>query len=290
MSSQQDRLIEEITQRITQELGGSCGHRATDGTHSCTAANGGTGCLSSGASAIDEIVQQGACRISAGCQASTIRKDLAGMIDHTLLKPNATKEDVELLCQEAAQYGFYSVCVNPAFVSCCVEILRGTGVHVCTVIGFPLGANAPEVKAYEASVAKADGASEVDMVINIGALRGGARDYCVQDIRAVVDACHPEVLLKVILETALLSDDQIVLGCEVAKEAGADYVKTSTGFSTRGADASDVALMRRVVGPEMGVKASGGVGDSSRADLMIAMGATRIGASASMKIVKGGRS
>ena len=288
--SQQERLIEEITQKITLELGGSCGNRSTEGSHSCQGASGKGGCLSFDSTAVDHIVRQGACRLSAGCQATSIRADLAGLIDHTLLKPNTTRGDVEKLCQEAVQHGFYSVCVNPAFVACCVEMLRGTGVHVCTVVGFPLGANTPEVKAYEASVAKADGASEVDMVINIGALRGGARDYCLQDIRSVVDACHPEVVLKVILETALLTDEEIVLGCEIAQEAGADYVKTSTGFSTRGADASDIALMRRVVGPDMGVKASGGVGNSFRADLMVAMGATRIGASASMKIVKGGSS
>ena len=167
-------------------------------------------------------------------------------------------------------------------------MLEGTNVKVCTVVGFPLGANTPEIKAWEAGIALRDGATEIDMVINVGALRGGAYEYCQEDIRGVVEASHPGALVKVILETAQLTDAEIVKGCELARDAGADFVKTSTGFSTGGADASDVALMRRVVGPDMGVKASGGVGDASRADLMIAAGANRIGASASVEVVRGG--
>ncbi|HET7225786.1 MAG TPA: deoxyribose-phosphate aldolase [Candidatus Eisenbacteria bacterium] len=212
---------------------------------------------------------------------------MAALIDHTLLKPDATREEIEKLCREAAEYCFASVCVNPNWVPLCRELLHGTGVKVCTVIGFPLGAHAPDVKAYEARRAVQQGAEEVDMVINIGALK--SRDYALveQDIRAVVQAVGPGIIVKVILETSLLTRDEKVMGCTLAKAAGADFVKTSTGFSGGGATVEDVKLMRETVGPELGVKASGGVRTQEDARAMIAAGATRLGASAGVKIVRG---
>jgi deoxyribose-phosphate aldolase len=210
------------------------------------------------------------------------------MIDHTLLKPDATPDQIAQLCYEARTYGFASVCVNPGYVKLCADLLKGTDVKVCTVIGFPLGASAPDVKAFETETALRDGATEIDMVINIGALKG--RDYTLvaRDIAGVVKLAHADgALVKVIIETALLSEEEKVTACLLAKEAGADYVKTSTGFSGGGATVADIALMRRVVGPEMGVKASGGVKDYADARSMVEAGATRIGASAGVKIVAG---
>ncbi|HEV2106508.1 MAG TPA: deoxyribose-phosphate aldolase [Candidatus Eisenbacteria bacterium] len=212
---------------------------------------------------------------------------LAALIDHTLLKPDAAREEVERLCREAAQFCFASVCVNPNWVALCREMLRGSGVKVCTVVGFPLGAHLPDVKAYEARRAVEQGAEEVDMVINIGALR--SRDYALveQDILGVVQAVARGTVVKVILETSLLTRDEKVMGCTLAKAAGADFVKTSTGFAGGGATVEDVQLMRETVGPEMGVKASGGVRTRDDAEKMVAAGATRIGASAGVKIVRG---
>jgi deoxyribose-phosphate aldolase len=212
---------------------------------------------------------------------------LASLIDHTLLKPDATKEEVEQLCREAAQFCFASVCVNPNWVALCREILRNSGVKVCTVIGFPLGAHLPDVKAYETRRAIEQGAEEVDMVINIGALK--SRDYALveQDIHGVVTASAGRALVKVILETALLTRDEKVMGSTLSKAAGADFVKTSTGFGGGGATVEDVQLMRDTVGPEMGVKASGGVRTKEDAEKMVAAGATRLGASAGVKIVRG---
>jgi deoxyribose-phosphate aldolase len=212
---------------------------------------------------------------------------LASLIDHTLLKPDATREEVEQLCREAAQFCFASVCVNPNWVPLCRELLRGSGVKVCTVIGFPLGAHMPDVKAYEAKRAIEQGAEEVDMVLNIGALK--SKDYSLveQDIHGVVGAASGRAIVKVILETALLSHDEKVMGCTLAKAAGADFVKTSTGFGGGGATVEDITLMRETVGPEMGIKASGGVRTKEDAEKMVAAGATRIGASAGVKIVRG---
>ncbi|MGH2583102.1 MAG: deoxyribose-phosphate aldolase [Anaerolineales bacterium] len=213
---------------------------------------------------------------------------VARFIDHTLLKPDATADQIAQLCYEARKYGFASVCVNPSFVKLCADLLKGSEVKVCTVIGFPLGASAPDVKAFETETALRDGATEIDMVINIGALKG--RDYTLvaRDIAGVVKLAHAAgALVKVIIETALLNEEEKIAACLLAKEAGADYVKTSTGFSGGGATVSDVALMRRVVGPEMGVKASGGVKDYADAMSMVKAGATRIGASAGVKIVAG---
>lgn len=212
---------------------------------------------------------------------------LAGMIDHTVLKADAKEADVRKLCEEALKYNFASVCINPAYVELAAELLKGSNVKVCTVIGFPLGANTKEVKAFETTDAINKGAHEVDMVINIGKLKDGNYDYVREDIKAVVDASKGKALSKVIIETCLLTDEEKVKACQLAKEAGADFVKTSTGFSTGGATPEDIKLMRETVGPEMGVKASGGVRSFEDAVKVIENGATRIGASASIAICEG---
>lgn len=209
------------------------------------------------------------------------------MIDHTILKPEATEAAVQKIIDESKEYNFFSVCINPCWVAFASEQLADTDVAVCTVIGFPLGANTPEVKAYEAADAIKNGANEVDMVINIGALKSQQYDYVRQDIQGVVDAAKGKALVKVIIETALLTDEEKVKACELAKEAGADFVKTSTGFSTGGAKVADIRLMRETVGPDMGVKASGGVHNAEEALAMIEAGATRIGASTGVAIVSG---
>ena len=212
---------------------------------------------------------------------------LASMIDHTLLKPDATRQNIEELCREAAQFRFATVCVNPAWVALCARLLAGSGVGVCSVVGFPLGATTADVKRYETQRAIFDGAREIDMVINVGALKSGDLHIVERDIAAVVAPCREcGVLSKVIIEAALLTDDEKVTACTLAKAARADYVKTSTGFGPGGATAADVALMRRVVGAEMGVKAAGGVRDIESVNAMIAAGATRVGASAGVKIVQ----
>jgi deoxyribose-phosphate aldolase len=212
---------------------------------------------------------------------------VAGMIDHTLLKPEATRTDIEKLCREAAQFHFATVCVNPGWVALAANLLRGSGVGVCSVVGFPLGATTADVKHYETRRAIFDGATEIDMVINIGALKSGDLQTVERDIAAVVAPCREAtVISKVILEVVLLNDDEKIAACTLAKAAGADFVKTSTGFASGGATAHDVALMRRVVGAEMGVKAAGGVRDYEGLKAMVAAGATRVGASAGVKIVQ----
>jgi len=212
---------------------------------------------------------------------------LAKYFDHTILNPDATKEDVLDVCKEAKEHDFFSVCVNPYYVALVREALKGTDVKVTSVIGFPLGASVSEVKAFEAKRAIEDGANEIDMVINIAALKNKQYDYVQKDIEAVVKACGEDALLKVIIETCLLTDEEKIKACSLAKEAKADYVKTSTGFSTGGATVEDVKLMRTTVGADMGVKASGGVRDAEKAKAVIDAGATRIGASSSVKIVMG---
>ncbi len=233
---------------------------------------------------VSDAVTQGAARVSASIGVGAVAPNLAGLIDHTLLKPNATLKEIRYLCAEAIKYGFASVCVNPMWVKTCADLLAGHKPLVCTVIGFPLGANSSAVKAFEARQAVAEGAGEVDMVIAVGALKSGKKDHVLQDIRAVVQAASG-VTVKVILETALLNDREKVDACLLAKKAGADFVKTSTGFSTGGATAADIALMRRTVGAGMGVKASGGVRNYEDLRLMVGAGASRIGASAGVKIV-----
>jgi deoxyribose-phosphate aldolase len=213
--------------------------------------------------------------------------DLSPLIDHTLLKAEATGAQVEVLCAEALNHGFASVCVNPLWVPLAASLLKGTHVRTCTVVGFPLGASAYRAKAHEAEVALQDGAQEVDMVLAIGAARAGDWDSVRLDFEALRSAAPPPVVLKVILETCLLSDEEKVRACELARNAGLDFVKTSTGFSTGGATEADVALMRRIVGPGLGVKASGGIRDYDAALRMVRAGATRLGLSASVAVVRG---
>jgi deoxyribose-phosphate aldolase len=213
---------------------------------------------------------------------------LAAIIDHTLLKPDATCSEIEKLCDEARQYRFASVCINPSYVLLSAKLLSGTPVKVCTVIGFPLGATSTAAKVFEAEQAIRDGALEVDMVLNVGYLKSGDLKFVEEDIRAVATASHhAHAILKVILETCLLTDEEKKTACMLAKNAGADFVKTSTGFSKGGATVEDIALMRKAVGAAMGVKASGGVRTQEQARAFVAAGATRIGASASIKIVTG---
>lgn len=216
--------------------------------------------------------------------------NIANMIDHTALKADTKKEQIIKLCAEAKEYGFFSVCVNPTWVSTAAEELKGSAVKVCTVIGFPLGATTSETKAFETKDAIEKGASEVDMVINIGALKDKNDELVEQDIRAVVDAARGKALVKVIIETSLLSQEEKIRACKLAVKAGADFVKTSTGFSTGGATAEDIKLMRETVGPDIGVKASGGVRDREGALQLVESGATRIGASSGISIVKGEKS
>lgn len=214
-------------------------------------------------------------------------KNVAGMIDHTLLKPDASKQQIETLCQEAREYKFFSVCVNPTWVRTSKELLKDSGVKVCTVIGFPLGATTTETKAFETKNAIDHGAEEVDMVINIGALKDKNDEFVENDIRAVVKEAKGRALTKVIIETSLLTTEEKIRACELAVKAGADYVKTSTGFSTGGATLEDIELMRKTVGPNIGVKASGGVRSTEDAENMMEAGATRIGASSSVAILNG---
>lgn len=244
-------------------------------------------CASKNSNNLKKVVEQGADRVSQTLGVTGFDTAIASMIDHTLLKPEATSEQVTKLCQEALKYNFASVCVNPSNVSLCAKLLKGSPVKVCTVIGFPLGATTPTTKAMETRDAIANGAQEVDMVINVGALKSGDYDLVSRDIKAVVDAAQGKAIVKVILETALLTDEEKVKGCLLAKYAGADFVKTSTGFGPGGATVKDIALMRATVGPDMGVKASGGIRDYETAQAMVQAGANRIGASASVAIAKG---
>jgi deoxyribose-phosphate aldolase len=232
------------------------------------------------------VLDAGATRV--GVHASGGAPDtVAGIIDHTLLKPDATLRDIERLCQEAAQFHFATVCVNPTWVAAAARLLHASGVGVCSVVGFPLGATTPDVKHYETRRAIFDGAKEIDMVINVGALKSADLRTVECDISAVVDPCRESgVGSKVIIEAALLTDEEKVTACALAKAAGADFVKTSTGFGPGGATVADVTLMRRVVGADMGVKAAGGVRDLEGLTAMVAAGATRVGASAGVKIVQ----
>lgn len=264
-----EKLVEQITDLVLSKIGGDAY------------------CPSFCRADVERIVDAGASRIGLVLGETATAHDWASLIDHTLLKPEATESDIKKLCNEAIQFGFASVCVNPAWVKKAAEFLSGSSVPVCTVIGFPLGATLPDVKAYEARRAIFNGAREVDMVINIGALKSGDDCTVEDDIRAVAVAAHENgVLLKVIIETALLTDDEKVRACLASKNAGADFVKTSTGFAKGGATADDVALMRRTVGSALGVKASGGVKGIDDARKMFEAGATRIGASVGVKIAQ----
>jgi deoxyribose-phosphate aldolase len=233
------------------------------------------------------MVGYGAARFGLQANGTTYPRPIARMIDHTLLKPEASREQVETLCQEALAHGFASVCVNPCWVPLCARLLKGSDTLVCTVVGFPLGATLGAVKGFEAARVVGEGACEVDMVINVGALKSGDYRLVEADIASVTEASHRAgALVKVIIEAALLSDDEKVKACVLSRVAGADFVKTSTGFGPGGATLADVALMRRVVGSRMGVKAAGGVRDFESAKAMIEAGADRIGASVGVKIVQ----
>ncbi|MDX6383590.1 MAG: deoxyribose-phosphate aldolase [Blastocatellia bacterium] len=275
-----ETLVEQITDVIYARLNGD--HSDQAGMCGCTSE-----CFHRCPERMHRVVDAGAARIGLVLGQTASAGDWASLIDHTLLKPDATDAEIKQLCEEAAQYHFASVCVNPTWVRASACNLKGSGVPVCTVIGFPLGATLPDVKAYEARRAIMDGAREVDMVINVGALKSGDDCLVEYDIRSVAEAAHEnDVTCKVIIETALLTDDEKVRACQAAKRAGADFVKTSTGFAKGGATVADIALMRRVVGSELGVKASGGVKNIDDARAMVEAGATRIGASVGVKIAQ----
>ena len=275
-----EQLVEQITDVIYARLNGEFADQAA--MCGCT-----SDCFNRCPERMHRVVDAGAARIGLVLGQTASARDWASLIDHTLLRPDASDRDIKTLCEEAAQYHFASVCVNPTWVRASACQLQGTGVPVCTVIGFPLGATLSDVKAYEARRSIMDGARGVDMVINVGALKSGDDCLVENDIRSVVQVAHEYgVTCKVIIETALLSDDEKIRACEAAKKAGADFVKTSTGFAKGGATVADIALMRRVVGPELGVKASGGVKSMADARAMVEAGATRIGASVGVKIAQ----
>jgi deoxyribose-phosphate aldolase len=282
-----ERLVNQITQQVLASLQ-SGGQSATARPVEATKDDCSDGrCVADRPQRVREIAQAGATRFSSVLGALPADMEIARTIDHTLLKPDATPAQIAQLCHEARTYHFASVCINPTHVKLCAELLKGSEVKVCTVIGFPLGATPPEVKAYEAQKALGEGATEIDMVLNVGALKAGDYKLALRDIATVVNMAHAaNALCKVILETSLLTDPEKVAACQIAKVAEADFVKTSTGFGGGGATVSDVALMRRVVGPEMGVKASGGVRTYAEAKSMLDAGATRIGASAGVRIVQ----
>lgn len=258
-----------------------CGPNDESNCFTCTTHD----CISRCLSKVDVIMKAGANRVSGSIDLKEIPINIASYIDHTLLKPESTEDQVRKLCEEARKYTFASVCINPHFVPLAARMLQGSPVKVCTVIGFPLGATTTETKVYETKKAIADGAHEIDMVINVGALKSKDYSKVEDDIRQVVRACEGKIL-KVILETALLTKEEKIKACELSVKAGADFVKTSTGFGPGGATEEDIALMRAVVGPNLGVKASGGVRDTAGALSMLKAGATRIGASSSIAIVK----
>ncbi len=282
-------LIDRVTREVMSSLQNKPPAPAADS--SCTVESG-LSCLECGQCVtkrpvfIDGLVSSGVCRLSTQLGIGPVEAKIARMIDHTLLKPEATEEQVAELCREAATYCFASVCVNPIWVELCAKLLRRSGVKVCTVIGFPLGSTTTETKSYETRDTIGKGATEIDMVINVGLMKSRQYSRVREDIRAVVRATRPNILVKVILETCLLTDEEKAKACELSVDAGADFVKTSTGFSTGGATVEDIALMRKVVGPEIGVKASGGVRSFEDAEAMVKAGATRLGASAGLKIIR----
>jgi deoxyribose-phosphate aldolase len=276
-----ERITEEVVRALAEESRRSEGANTSVG--SGASARAGKTVPEDGL--VDLCRDLGICRLG-GTPGDDPAPEIAAMIDHTILKPDATRADIERLCAEARANGFASVCIQPWWVSLCADQLRGSDVKVCTVIGFPHGMNTPETKCFEARRAVLDGANELDMVINIGALKSKDLGTVERDIRAVVECGKPRASVKVILENAYLTDEEKVEGCALAKAAGADYVKTSTGFGPGGATVDDVQLMRRVVGPDMGVKAAGGIRDAESARRMIEAGANRLGASASIAIVQ----
>ena len=283
-----EELVEQITGQVLAKLRESSGGAAAGGNDG----NGGNGPVA-GSQAPPQAGSAALARPAATAppELPGLRPaELARYIDHTLLKPEATREQVDKLCEEAVEYGFYSVCVNTTWTAYCARKLRGKGVKVCTVVGFPLGAMDSRAKSFETRSALENGADEIDMVMNVGALKSGDLKIVEEDIRWVLRACRQNTILKVIIENALLTDEEKVLACQIAKRAGANYVKTSTGFASSGATVEDIALMRRTVGLEMGVKAAGGVRSYQDALDMIQAGASRIGASSSVAIVTGAKS
>ncbi len=286
---QTEHFVETVTQKVLQALvttkgGGTlCEHQLDKLCAECVG-----NCVANCTVKVRTMVEAGVERLSYGGNGADVPADLAQYIDHTLLKPAATAEQIDRLCDEAKQYGFIAVCVNPVWVKRAAANLRGTGVKVASVVGFPLGASTPEIKAMEARRALREGAREIDMVLNIGALKSGDHDLVRRDVAGVSEACREVgALNKVILETVMLSDEEKVIASRLSQLGKAHYVKTSTGFGGGGATVFDVALMRETVGPKMGVKASGGVSSAEEAQQMIAAGATRIGASAGIKMVQG---
>jgi len=280
-----DRIVEAVTQNIRQRLGCSDG-ACTATAEECTACGD---CVTRRPEDVDKIVQLGASRVGSSLNSGAARDGLAGYIDHTLLAPDATQDQLRKLCEEARKHSFYSVCVNSSNVAFCRGLLAGSPVKVVAVVGFPLGAMSPGAKAYEAREAIQAGAGELDMVINIGELKGRRYALVLEDIRKVVDASRPKPV-KVIIETSKLTNTEKIVACALSKAAGAHFVKTSTGFGGGGATAEDVALMKEVVGADMEVKASGGVRSAEDVAAMLKAGATRIGASASVEIVQGKKS
>ncbi len=282
-----EKTLERVIEQITHEVLVLVHQDRADGA-------GGDGAELSAQNYVDRVrpvVNAGADRITSTLGVAPADGSLSHMIDHTMLKPDTTQEQIAQLCYEARKYGFASVCINSSYVKLCSGLLKGSGVLTCTVVGFPLGATSTEAKVFEAQKAVRDGATEVDMVINVGALKSRDYELVEHDVASVASVCHANgAILKVIIEAALLTDEEKVAACQLAKVAGADFVKTSTGFGPGGATAEDVALMRRVVGPKMGVKASGGIRTYADAQKMIAAGASRIGASASVKIIQGAAS
>ena len=282
-----ERLVEQITKEVLILLREEEEANAQSWSE-CLTCNG--RCSEKCPDKAQEVIDAGATRVGNPLGSTNVAADIAHMIDHTLLKADASQEQIAQLCYEARKYGFAAVCVNPTNVKLAAQLLKGSPVAVCTVVSFPLGATMPQVKAYEAQQAIEDGATEIDMVINVGALKSRDYELVERDIATVVHTCHNNrALCKVIIEAALLTDEEKVKACQLAKAAGADYVKTSTGFGPGGATVEDVALMRRVVGPEMGVKAAGGIRSFEAAKQMVKAGATRIGASAGVRIVQEAR-
>lgn len=284
-------LVDRVTREVMSALQGTTAAAPAAASAACALENGLSceecgQCVTNRPDFIDGLISGGVCRLSTQLGIGPVEARIARMIDHTLLKPDATEEQITQLCREAATYCFASVCVNPIWVELCAKLLRRSGVKVCTVIGFPLGATTTSAKAYETRDTIGKGAGEVDMVINVGLIKSRQYSRVREDIRAVVRATRPNLLVKVILETCLLTDEEKVRACELSVEAGADFVKTSTGFSTGGATVEDIALMRRTVGPEIGIKASGGVRSFEDAEAMVKAGATRLGASAGLKIIQ----
>jgi deoxyribose-phosphate aldolase len=275
-----ERIIEQITRQVLLLLQQESAEETSGAPASAMSAH-------NYVERVQPVLKAGADRIAATLGILPTDGSLAHTIDHTLLKPDATQDQIAQLCFEARKYGFASVCVNPTNVKLCSQLLKGSSVPVCTVIGFPLGATSTEAKVFESQQAIRDGATELDMVINVGALKSRDYELVERDIASIGRVCHASnAILKVIIEAALLTDEEKVAACQLAKVAGADFVKTSTGFGPGGATVEDVALMRRVVGPGMGVKAAGGIRTFETAQEMIAAGASRIGASASVKIMQ----